>query len=147
MRGCDCLIWASLIFCSSSSVLLGCWPWPPMREGGDTELLHLVYRYRQGKCMCVKTGAFRRVLNTACRIQAAACCHRQHAAPLATACMPVCRSATSLPLCACQATIRDLKDVRTGSLYVAASQTVGVYDMPRLIGALPHCWLHQNPAI
>ncbi len=36
-----------------------------------------------------------------------------------------------------QATIRDLQEVRSGALYVAASQTVGVYDMPRLIGALP----------
>ncbi|KAK9831888.1 hypothetical protein WJX81_005804 [Elliptochloris bilobata] len=31
------------------------------------------------------------------------------------------------------ASIRDLQDVRTGALYIAASQTVGVYDMPRLI--------------
>lgn len=52
---------------------------------------------------------------------------------------------------ACQATIRDLKDVRTGALYIAASQTVGVYDMPRLIGGprrrllWPECACSQTP--
>ena len=30
----------------------------------------------------------------------------------------------------------DLQEVRTGSIYIAASQTTGVYLMPRLIGAL-----------
>lgn len=29
-----------------------------------------------------------------------------------------------------------MQEIRTGSIYVAASQTTGVYLMPRLIGAL-----------
>ena len=35
---------------------------------------------------------------------------------------------------------RDVQEVRTGSIYLAASQTTGVYLLPRLIGvkALPH---------
>jgi hypothetical protein len=45
-----------------------------------------------------------------------------------------------------QATIRDLQDVRTGALYVAASQTVGVYDMPRLVGAHRHTRRGRGPA-
>jgi DNA-binding transcriptional LysR family regulator len=36
--------------------------------------------------------------------------------------------------------MRDLQEIRTGSIHVAASQTTGVYLLPRLIGeqAIPH---------
>ena len=70
-----------------------------------------------------------------------ACCLWQHA-DLCTV-LPAWLVATlkHRGLRACQATIRDLKDVRTGALYIAASQTVGVYDMPRLVGVPRHCLL------
>ena len=32
---------------------------------------------------------------------------------------------------------RDVQEVRTGSIYLAASQTTGVYLLPRLIGEKP----------
>ena len=32
---------------------------------------------------------------------------------------------------------RDVQEVRTGSIYLAASQTTGVYLLPRLIGDKP----------
>lgn len=33
---------------------------------------------------------------------------------------------------------RDLQEVRTGNIYLAASQTTGVYLLPKLIGAPSH---------
>ena len=138
--------------CWHGSVTIGCWPWPPPEGGHLRELLQLVCMLCQervhvpmgregntrvivrGKCCALHAA---RLKHTSCRLEidaCLACCLWQHA--------DLCIVLPAWPdanvqhrgLCACQATIRDLKDVRTGALYIAASQTVGVYDMPRLVG-------------
>jgi hypothetical protein len=44
--------------------------------------------------------------------------------------------------------LEDLRDVKTGQMYVAASQTTGIHLMPKLIGAaaLPSDVFHHAPA-